>query len=109
MIEVINLTVSYAPVSSIKSLCLTILFQSAERLLIFILEISCTLQNTILPYPKERFYLSLPHIYLEWFKIKCLKNPFASINSIELCMQAIKSIQGEKQMESFGTTDLDAS
>ena len=41
-------------------------------------------------------YLSLPHLYLEWFKIKWTKHPLSSINAKELFIQAIKSIQGEK-------------
>ena len=47
------------------------------------------------------FYLSLPHTYLEWFKIKRPKHPLASRNSKELWIQAIKIIQGKKPAGEF--------
>ena len=48
MIERFYITVSYVPVISIKSLCIIVSFSSAEFLIIFILDISNTFQNTIL-------------------------------------------------------------
>ena len=47
-----------------------------------------------LPDPAERVYLILPYLYLDWYKRKWPKHPLASINHKELCIQAIKSIQG---------------
>ena len=82
---------------------------SIEVLINFILDIYNTFQNTIQPNPKERFYLSLPNIYLEWFKIKFPKNPTSEINPIELCIHDIKSIQGKIQLESFVMTNLNQS
>ena len=73
----------------------------AESLIIFVLDISNALQNTIIPNPAERVYISLPHIYLEWFKIKFPKHPLASINQKGICIQEIKSIKGTKPSGKF--------
>ena len=62
MIEGFDLAVSYAPVSGIRSLHIIISIESAEILIIFILDISNAFQNNIQPNPEERVYISLPHI-----------------------------------------------
>ena len=51
MIEWVDFTVSYAPVSGIRSLCIIIKIKSAEVLIIFVLDISNDFQNTILTNP----------------------------------------------------------
>ena len=53
---------------------------SVEGFIIFYLDISYTFQNTILPNPAHRLYISLPYLYLYWYKIKCPKHKLASIN-----------------------------
>ena len=78
MLEGVYFTISYAPVAGIIFLCIIIAVASTEGLIIFVLDISNVFQNTILPYPEETFYLSLPHLYLEWFKINCPKHSLAS-------------------------------
>ena len=50
--------------------------------------------SNFLPNPEEMVYICLPHIYLEWFKIKRPKHPLASINPIYLFIKYIKSIKG---------------
>ena len=96
MLEGFYLTVSYAPVSGISSLSIIISIAYAEGIVLFFLNISNAFQNKILPNPAERVYLRLPYIYLEWYKRKYPKIPLASSNQRELCIQAIKSIQGTK-------------
>ena len=64
MLEVVDLSVSYAPVGGIKSLIIFITIASAEGMIIFILDISNSFQNIISPNPKERVYVSLPHLNL---------------------------------------------
>ena len=39
----------------------------------FPLEISNAFKNTILPNPSERVYLSLPHLFMDFYKRKCTK------------------------------------
>ena len=85
--DVVDFTISYAPVAVILSLCIIIAIASAEGLVIFVLEISKAFQNTILPNPAEIVYLSLPYIYLYWYKRNFPKHPLASINQKELCIQ----------------------
>ena len=92
MLEVVDFTVSYAPVAVILSLHIIIAISYAEGLIISVLDISNAFQNIILPDPVERVYLILTYIHLDWYKIKWPKHPLASINQKELCIQAIKSI-----------------
>ena len=70
MLEVVEFTVSYAPVDCIRSLHIIIEIASAEGLIIFVLDISNAFQNTILPKPTEIVYLSLPYLYLDWYNRK---------------------------------------
>ena len=57
--------------------------------MIFVLNISNNFQNIIIPNTAEIVYLSLPHIYLEWYKIKFPKHPLASRNQKNLRIQEI--------------------
>jgi hypothetical protein len=66
--ENINFTDSYSPVASIDSLCLLLNLAASECLLISILDISNAFQNSIIFDAAERVYLSLPPLYLEWFR-----------------------------------------
>ena len=91
-----DFTVSYAPVSGIRSVRNIIAIASAEGVIIFVLDIYNAFQNTILPNPSKIVYLSLPHLYMEWFQIKWTKHPLASINKNDLCIHAIQSTQGTK-------------
>ena len=67
----------------------------------FLLEILNAFQNTILPNPEEIVFLSLTYIQLEWSKRKSPKHPLASRYQKELCIKAIKSIQGKKPSGKF--------
>ena len=69
MLEGVNFTVSYAPVDGIRYLCIIIAIDSAEGLIIFVLEIPNAFQNTILLNPVEIIYLSLQYLYLDRYKI----------------------------------------
>ena len=80
MIEGFDFTVSYVHVAGIRSLCIIISIASAEVLVIFVLYISNAYQNIILTNPAERVYISLPYLYLDWYKRKWPEHPLASIN-----------------------------
>ena len=75
-------------------LCIIIAIDSAEGLIIFVLDISNDFQNTILPNPSEIVYLILAYLYLDWYKIKWSKHPLESSNQKKIFIQAIKSIHG---------------
>ena len=80
MLEGFDFTVSYAPVTGILSLHIITAIESIEGLVLFVLYTSNAFHNTILPHPSETFYLILPHLYLECYKVKCPNHPPASIN-----------------------------
>ena len=65
--------------------------------MILILDISNTFQDNILSYLEESIYLSLPHLYLEWFKRKWPKHALASLNKNEIFIKDIQWIKGAKQ------------
>ena len=90
VIEVVDFNFSYSPVSIIISLFIVIAITFVECLNIFVLDISNAFENTILPNPEERVYISLPHIYLEFFTRKWPKHPLVPINSKYLSIQNIK-------------------
>ena len=83
MLEGVDFTVSYKPVAGICSLCIITVITSAEGLIIFVLDIQNDFQNTILPNYSERVYISLPYLYLEFYKRKWPKYPLASRNQKE--------------------------
>ena len=64
VLEGVDYAVSYALLDVVYSLCIIISIASAEGLIIFFLDISNSIKNTILPNPEEIVYLSLPYIYL---------------------------------------------
>ena len=61
MIEGVDFTVSYQPVTGILSLCIIIATAYAECLILFVLDISNAFQNIILCNNSERVHLSLPY------------------------------------------------
>ena len=96
MLEGIDFTVSYAPVANIQSIRVIIAIAAAEGMTIHILDISNAFQSTVIAYPKERHYISLPAQYLQWFRRKWPTHPLASSKSSDLVLQCLKSIQGTK-------------
>ena len=90
MLEGVDFNVSYAHMADIRFLCIIIAIASAEGPILFVLDISNEFHNNILPNPAERVYISLPYIYLDWYKIKYPKHTLASSKQKELCIQAIK-------------------
>ena len=101
MLEGFDFTISYAHMAGIKTLRITTAIEYAEGLTIFILDISDAFQNNIFSNTEEMVYISSPHLYVERFKRKCTKYPLASRKPIELCIQAIKSVQRKKLAGKF--------
>ena len=62
MLEGVDFNVSYAPVADIISLHIIIAIASTEGLIIFVLDIANSLENTIQTNPEEIFIL-VYHIY----------------------------------------------
>ena len=84
MILRVDFTISYAPVTGIRPLCIIIAIAYAEGLIIFILITSNAFKNTILPNPEESFYLSITHLKQELLKRKYQRHPLASIKPKQL-------------------------
>ena len=61
MIEEVDFT-GYKPVAGIRFLRIIIEIASTKGFILFVLEISYAFQNTILPNPAERVYLSLQYL-----------------------------------------------
>ena len=95
MIEVVDFTVSYKPVADYISLCHYLYWLCIRINQLYLINIQLLIKYYLLN-TEERVYLSLPHLFLEWFKIKWPKHPWASINPKELFIQDIKSIKGTK-------------
>ena len=68
MLEGADFTVSYEPVSGIRSLSIIIAISSAEGFVLFVLDISNAFQNTVYPNLQKESILAY-HIYT-WIGIK---------------------------------------
>ncbi len=78
--EHIDFTDSYSPVASIDSLRLLLNLAASEGLLISIMDISNAFQNSIIFDATERVYLSLPPLYLDWFRQQWPNYDLPSLN-----------------------------
>jgi hypothetical protein len=94
--ENIDFTDSYSPVASIDSIRLLLNLAAASGLLISILDISNAFQNSIIFDASERVYLSLPPLYLDWFRMQWPDYHLPSLNIKDLVIQCLKCIQGTK-------------
>ena len=94
--EHIDFTDSYSPVGSIDSLRILLNIAAATGLLISILDISNAFQNSIIFDASERVYLSLPPLYLDWFRQQWPDYDLPSLNVKDLVIQCLKSIQGTR-------------
>ena len=80
MLEGVDFTVSYVSVLGIISLCKLITIDSAEGLILYLLDIYSAFQNIIITDPQERVFPSLPHLYLESVNRKYPNHPLSSRN-----------------------------
>jgi hypothetical protein len=69
---------------------------ASEKLLISILDISNAFQNSIIFDASERVYISLPPLYLDWFRQQWPDYDLPSLKIKELVLQCIKCIQGTR-------------
>ena len=64
--------------------------------MISILDISNAFQNSIIFDATERVYLSLPPLYLAWFRQQWPDYDLPSITTKDLVLQCLKCIQGTR-------------
>jgi hypothetical protein len=94
--ENIDFTDSYSLVASIDSICLLLNLAASKGLLISIMDISNAFQNSIIFDATERVYLSLPPLYLDWFRQHWLDYQLPSLNIKDMVIQCLKCIQGTR-------------
>ncbi len=94
--ENIDYTDSYSPVGSIDSVRILLSIAAYSGLLISIMDISNAFQNSIIFDATERVYISLPPLYLDWFRQQWPDYTLPSLNVKDLVIQCLKSIQGTK-------------
>ena len=94
--EHIDFQDSYSPVASIDGIRMLLNLAASEQLLLSIMDISNAFQNSIIFDASERVYLSLPPLYLDWFRHQWPDYNLPSLNIKELVIQCLKCIQGTK-------------
>ena len=69
----------------------------SEKMIIVFIDASNAFQTNVISDPKKRIYLTLPTMYLEWFRARFPNHPITNCrNSKELIMQSLRNIQGTK-------------
>jgi len=91
--ENIDFTDSYSPVASIDSLHLLLNLAASEGLIIGIMDISNAFQNSVIFDAKERVYIPLPPLYLDWFRHQWPDYNLPSTNAKDLVIQCLTCIQ----------------
>jgi len=94
--ENIDFQDSYSPVGSIDSIRILLNLAASAGLLISIMDISNAFQNSIIFDASERVYISLPPLYMDWFRQQWPDYILPSLNVKDLVIQCLKSIQGTK-------------
>jgi hypothetical protein len=94
--EHIDFQDSYSPVASIDGIRMLLNLAASEQLLLSIMDISNAFQNSIIFDASEHVYLSLPPLYLDWFRHQWPDYNLPSLNIKELVIQCLKCIQGTK-------------
>ena len=70
---------------------------AGDKMIIVFIDASNAFQTNVISDPRRRVYVSLPTMYLEWFKARFPNHPLAKCkNSNEFVMQLLRNIQGKK-------------
>ena len=98
MIKGIDFLESYAPTADCASFIAIIIIAASEGMTIVFIDASNAFQTNVISDPRKRVYVSLPSLYLEWFKARFPNHPLSlkSINAKELVMQTLRNLQGTK-------------
>ncbi len=82
--------------ASIDSIRVLLNIAASSGLIVSILDISNAFQNSYIFDAAERVYLSLPPLYLDWFRHLWPDFTLPSSNAKELVLECLKSIQGTR-------------
>ena len=97
MVQGIDYVVSYAPTVDADSFRLMIAIAASDRMILIFIDASNAFQTNVISDPRRRVYVSLPTMYLEWFRARFPNHPLAKCrNSKKLVIQSLRNIQGTK-------------
>ena len=89
--------ISYAPTVDSDSFRLMIAIAAGDKMIIVFIDASNAFQTNVISDPNERVFLSLPTMYLDWFRARFPNYPLTKCkDSKELVMQSLRNIQGTK-------------
>jgi hypothetical protein len=84
--------ISYSPVTSIERIRVLLNIAASSNLLVSVLDISNAFQNSIIFVTAESVFISLPPLYLEWFRSQWPDYTLPSLNPKELVLQCLKTL-----------------
>ena len=96
MIQGTDFDSSYAPTTNPNCCRIAICLASSKGFIITVYDISNAFQSTIETNPNNRHHISLPPLYLAWFKSKWPRHPISRVDPKTLVMQTLRCIQGTK-------------
>ena len=96
MEEGIDFHCSYAPVCDGDSFRLVVAIAAEEGMIGYFLDISNAFQTNVIFDPRDRFYIHIPPLYMEWFKQKWSGHPILKYHQKDLCIQSLRGLQGTK-------------
>lgn len=96
MLEGIDFTCSYSPTAEYISILIMLAYAWNLGWLVYAIDMSNAYQTVCKPDPSQRHYLSIPEIYMEWFRSRWPTHPLAKCRAKEVCLQSLRGIQGEK-------------
>jgi len=91
-----NSLILYSPVASIERIRVLLNIAASSNLLVSVLDISNAFQNSIIFVTAESVFISLPPLYLEWFRSQWPDYTLPSLNPKELVLQCLKTLQGTR-------------
>jgi hypothetical protein len=88
---------SYSPTAGVASIRLTLCLAASFGWIIAIIDIVNCFQSTMIP-PEERLLISMPPLYLTWFREKYPNVKLEESRSGKYILEALNGIQGDKSI-----------
>ena len=90
MIQGVDFTVSYVLTVDTDLFRLTVNIAESDQMIIVFIDTSNTFQTNVISDSKKRIYVTLPTMYLEWFRARFPNHPISKYkNSKESIMQSL--------------------
>ena len=83
------------------TLLLIISLSNSKGMVFYFLNISNAFQSNVIHKPSKRYYLHLPTIYMQWFRLCFPNHPLIKLDHtrVKLILQTIRGIQGTKDAD----------